>query len=426
MPKSIIDYSNTVIYKIYCKDQTIKDVYVGHTTNFIKRKYQHKILSSDNKQQTKIYKTIRENGGWSNWNMVELATYSCKDSTEARIREREHYDLLNPNLDAINTESKCDSLDEINENINIQNTNTAIIEPVNVYTKMYSCKYCDYKSIRKFNWERHILSCKNIIYSEGDALASNMSKLSKDEHMDEYSLSKYICVKCDKKYSSRNGLWKHKKTHHKDDDIDNDISDKELIMMLLKENSEFKNMIMKVVEKGTNNNSNNNINSNNKAFNLNVFLNETCKDAMNMSDFVSSIKLTLEDLENTGRKGYVDGVSDIIVKHLNEIEDHLRPLHCSDTKREILYVKDNDKWEKETNEKPILTKAIKIIANENIKQIKHWRERYPDCTSSTSRKNDLYLKIVSNSMNGLTDEESKKNISKIITNLAKNTAIQKK
>jgi hypothetical protein len=245
--------------------------------------------------------------------------------------------------------------------------------------------------------------------------------------------SKYRCENCNKQYNSRNGIWKHKKicsSNTKEQDTTqptNNITDKELIMMLIKENSEFKNMIMKVVENGTCNlvNNNTHINSHNKAFNLNFFLNETCKDAMNISDFVNSIKLNLEDLENTGRKGYIEGVSDIILKNLNNIEQQLRPLHCSDTKREILYVKDNDKWEKETNDKPILTKAIKVIANENIKQIKNWRDKHPDCTSANSRKNDLYLKIVSNSMNGLTEEESKKNISKIISNVAKETTIQK-
>ncbi len=180
---------------------------------------------------------------------------------------------------------------------------------------------------------------------------------------------------------------------------------------------------MKVVENGTHNTTH--INSHNKAFNLNFFLNETCKDAMNISDFVNSIKLNLDDLENTGRTGYIEGVSNIILKNLNNIEQHLRPLHCSDTKREILYVKDNNKWEKETDDKPILTKAIKVIANENIKQIKNWTAKNPDCTSSNSRKNDLYLKIVSNSMNGLTEEEGKKNINKIISNVAKETFIQK-
>jgi hypothetical protein len=146
---------------------------------------------------------------------------------------------------------------------------------------------------------------------------------------------------------------------------------------------------------------------------------------MNISDFVSSIKVNLEDLEHTGRQGYIEGISKIIINNLNNLEQCFRPLHCSDLKREVLYIKDNDEWTKETSDKPILTKAIKTIANENIKQISRWREKYPDCTNSNSRKNDLYLKIVSNSMSGLTKEECDKNLNKIISNVAKQTVIQK-
>jgi len=264
--------------------------------------------------------------------------------------------------------------------------------------------------------------------TNGDESMSKMSKSSADGN----TVTKHICEECNKEYSSRNGLWKHKKSYH--DNIKHDVSDKELIMMLIKENSEFKNIMMKVVENGacnpvnntTHNNTTTNINSHNKAFNINVFLNETCKDAMNITDFVSSIKLNLEDLENTGRRGYIEGISNIILKNLNNIEQHMRPLHCSDQKREILYIKDdNNEWTKEVDDKPILTKAIKVIANQNIKQIKNWADKNPDCTSSDSRKNDLYLKIVSNSMNGLTKEEGRKNINKIISNVAKEIVIQK-
>ena len=103
----------------------------------------------------------------------------------------------------------------------------------------------------------------------------------------------------------------------------------------------------------------------------------------------------------------------------------MRPIHFSDTKREVFYIKDNNEWQKENQEKPILTKAIKVIANENIKQIKHWCDKYPDCTDSDSKKNNLYLKIVSNSMNGSTQEEGNKNIDKIISNVAKEVTIDK-
>ena len=154
-------------------------------------------------------------------------------------------------------------------------------------------------------------------------------------------------------------------------------------------------------------------------------MNETCKNAMNIGEFVSSIKPQLADLEATGRLGYVEGVSNIILNNLNTLEIHDRPIHCSDKKREVIYIKDNNEWTKEEEDKPILTKAIKVIANENIKNISEWRNKNPDCVNADSKKNNLYLKIVSNSMNGLTKEEGDKNIHKIISNVAKRVTIDK-
>jgi hypothetical protein len=205
------------------------------------------------------------------------------------------------------------------------------------------------------------------------------------------------------------------------------IKDKDaLVLHLLKQNGELqKSLIEMSKDKSITNNNTNNTNSHNKTFNLNFFLNETCKDALNISDFVSSIKLSLEDLENTGRQGYIEGVSNIILKKLNKLGQYDRPIHCADQKREVLYIKNDNQWFKESEEKPLLTKAIKTIANENIKQIKTWREQNPDCTHSDSKKNSLYLKIVSNSMSGSDKEECDKNLNKIISNVAKETMIPK-
>jgi hypothetical protein len=236
--------------------------------------------------------------------------------------------------------------------------------------------------------------------------------------------TRVYCDTCGKSYSDRSGLWRHKKKCIIENLDESELTDKDLIITLIKKNSELMSLLS--TNNITNNNSHNttNTNINNKTFNLNFFLNETCKNAMNISDFVSSIKVNLDDLEYTGRQGYIQGISNIILNNLQKLEQHERPLHCNDLKREVLYIKDNDKWEKETEAKPILTKAIKTIANENIKQIKNWREKYPDCTESDSKKNNLYLKIVSNSMNGLTEDESHKNIDRIISNVAKEVIIK--
>jgi hypothetical protein len=275
----------------------------------------------------------------------------------------------------------------------------------------FYCESCDYICSKKYSWERHISTAKHILATNGNNIGAKGQIIK----------PKYICEHCDKIYINRTGLWRHKKKCVTDEDIKNFDKDA-LIKILLKHTDKLIN----VVENGTHYTTNNtNSHNNNKVFNLNLFLNETCKDAMNISDFVNSIKLNLEDLENTGRQGYVQGITNIVLKNLNNVEQHMRPLHCSDVKREVLYIKDNNEWTKETDEKPILTRAIKMIANENIKQIKNWRDKYPDCSESNSIKNDLYLKIVSNSMNGLTKEEGDKNINKIISNVVKEVTIDK-
>jgi transcriptional regulator with PAS, ATPase and Fis domain len=198
----------------------------------------------------------------------------------------------------------------------------------------------------------------------------------------------------------------------------------EMKNMMMAQNTATQNMMMDVIKTGTHNNTTNN-NSHNKTFNLNFFLNETCKNALNINEFVSSIKVSLDDLENTGRQGYIEGISSIILNKLKNLNHYDRPIHCADHKREILYIKNDNQWFKETEDKPLLTKAIKTIANENIKQIKTWRDKNPECTDSDSKKNNLYLKIVSNSMSGTDKEECDKNINKIIKNIVKETIIDK-
>lgn len=286
----------------------------------------------------------------------------------------------------------------------------------------FYCSICDYTTSRRSNYNEHLLSRKH-----QKSMVSN-PKFSNFQQNPE----KYSCKNCGKKYKDNSGLWRHKKKcnfnatiplyNETEKESPYNMSDKDLIMMLVKQNSE----LMEVIKNGTHNNNSNNINhSHNKTFNLQFYLNETCKNAMNIGEFVSSIKPQLADLEATGRLGYVEGISTIILNNLKTIDTQSRPLHCSDYKREVIYIKDNDEWTKEEDDKPILTKAIKSIANENIKNIHEWRKVNPDCTNSESKKNNLYLKIVSNSMSGTSVEETNKNINKIISNVAKQVIIDK-
>jgi hypothetical protein len=250
------------------------------------------------------------------------------------------------------------------------------------------------------------------------------TKNEQNEQIKNNDNKKFIC-ECGKEYKYSQGLSKHKKICKMFENTE--PSDKKLIMMLIKENSELKNMVLDVCQKiqPLNNNTinSNNINSHNKTFNLNVFLNEHCKDAMNIMDFVDSLKLQLSDLESVGKLGFVNGISNIIVKKLNSLDETKRPIHCTDAKREVLYVKDEDKWEKE-NENKKIRKAIKHIAHKNSKLIPEFKAKHPDCAKSDSKYSDQYNKLIIEAMGGSGNNDSE-NEDKIIKNIAKEVLIDK-
>jgi len=284
--------------------------------------------------------------------------------------------------------------------------------------KEFYCESCDFTCCKKYSWERHISTSKHI-------KATNCNEGAKKG---ENKANMFYCDTCNKEYNNRTGLWRHKK---KCNDVDFQtksnnlatLTDKDLILTLLKQNAE----LLEIVKNGThvtNNNNNINNNCNNKTFNLQVFLNETCKDAMNIMDFVDSIKLQLSDLESVGELGYVKGLSNIIVKNLRALDVTKRPVHCSDAKREILYVKDNDVWEKEDPENTKMKKAVKYIAYKNTKLLPLWKQTYPDCQDYYSSKSDKYNYMVIEAMGGAGDNEVEK-INKIIKQIAKEVVIEK-
>jgi hypothetical protein len=257
-------------------------------------------------------------------------------------------------------------------------------------------------------------------------------KQNSNENLPKFC-SEFNCKNCNKQYKDNSGLWRHKKkcfvvNNETTNDIkNNDVTDKDdLINYLMKENQEFKNLILEIVKKDNYNNINNttNTNSHNKTFNLQFFLNETCKDAMNIMDFVDSIKLQLPDLEKFGKLGFVEGISNIIVKNLNSLDETQRPVHCTDTKREVMYIKDENKWEKENENKQKLRKAIKCVVRKNSKLLNDFRAKHPDCIKSNSRYSDQYNKLVVEAFGGKGDNDSQ-NEDKIIRNIAKKVAINK-
>jgi hypothetical protein len=285
--------------------------------------------------------------------------------------------------------------------------------------RILSCLLCDYNTSNKSDFTKHLSTQKHLVAQNETNMKQNIvTNCDKSQ-----KIAKYICI-CEQQFNSRSSLWRHKQKCQTPEQINNnDITDdKSLIIKLLQQNQELQKSLIELSKEKT---ITNHTNSHNKTFNLQLFLNETCKDALNISEFVSSIKPQLSELENTGRVGYVEGISSIILNRLKSLNTPDRPIHCSDYKRETIYVKDNNEWTKENDDKPLLTKAIKLIANENIKQISNWTKQYPNCTDSDSTKNDLYLKIVSNSMSGSTKDETNKNINKIISNIIKEVIIDK-
>ena len=193
------------------------------------------------------------------------------------------------------------------------------------------------------------------------------------------------------------------------------------MMIILQDNSELKKMMLELVKNGTTQNSNNTTNSHNKTFNLNFFLNETCKDAMNIADFVESIKFQLSDLERVGDLGYIEGISNIIVKNLKDLDVTQRPVHCTDKKRETMYVKDEDKWEKDEEQKK-MHKMIRKVTVKNARMLPKFKEAHPDCIISTSRFSDQYNNIIMEAMGGRGENDFEKE-EKIIKKVSKEVMV---
>jgi len=282
---------------------------------------------------------------------------------------------------------------------------------------IFYCEKCDFKCCKKGDYNRHVLTSKH----------QNLTKTNIILHQ---KTSNHICDKCDKIYKSRVGLWSHKKKclNEKEEIIESDevidLNDKNLILTLIQQNNELQKQMFEVIKNGTNINNTINNNSHNKTFNLQVFLNETCKDAMNIMDFVDSIKIQLSDIESIGELGYVNGMSKLIIKHLNALDENMRPVHCSDPKRESLYVKDKNVWEKEGPDNNKIKKAIKYISHKNICALPEWKAKYPDCIYSDSNKSDQYNHIILEAMGGSGDNDAEK-ADKIVKKIAKVVTIDK-
>jgi len=276
--------------------------------------------------------------------------------------------------------------------------------------KKFVCKTCDFICSKKSNYETHLLTLKH----------QNASLNCKK------NAETFDCT-CGNIYKHRQSLYNHKKKCPKSQEnaaegktLEPNVT--ELILKLLQENMEIQKQLIIQSKEPTIINNNNTTNNH---FNLNVYLNETCKDAINLKDFVDGLEVKLKDLEYTAKLGYSEGVSRIFIKGLNELDVNKRPIHCSDLKRETLYIKDENEWHKEDANRTHLTNAIKKIGKKNMMQIFEWQKKYPEYNDPTSKENDKYQKMIFNAMSGISTEEQENNMEKIIKRVIKETVIEK-
>ena len=292
----------------------------------------------------------------------------------------------------------------------------------------YVCKECDYYTSRKSQHERHLLTAKHIQMTSNDNIVQQRS----------YG---YVC-ECGKKYKYRQGLFAHRKTCNVDlsethDKFEILSSSNEMltntILELVKENRDFKQLIIDQNKQmmdmsknmgGNHHTTTNNTNCNNK-FNLNVFLNEKCKDAMSLKDFINSMNISLEDYVQTGELGFVEGISKTIVKSINDMELYDRPLHCTDLKRETIYIKDGEKWEKD-EDKVEFRKAVKRVANKNHKMTSTWMEETPDVNTMGTENYEKFFTYMQSSLGGCGQDETKSFEDKVMRNVMREVTIDKK
>jgi hypothetical protein len=295
----------------------------------------------------------------------------------------------------------------------------------------YFCEKCNYSTLKKSSYDKHVTTIKH--NEEKDTI--------------------YFCEKCNYKTLKKNNYNRHIESNRHQKNSNNivsqnenngqqnntndgeqntnnkpknsDIITPELIILLIQQNKEMQQMIFELAKNAGNHHNTNTINNNdNKSFNLNFFLNETCKNAMNLSDFVNGVVISLDDFEESGRIGYVEGLSHIFCKELKKLHVTERPIHCSDLKRETIYIRENNRWEKDENKEKLL-RAVKQIGKKNIKVLTLWQEKYPGYKDVESKENDRYLHILTNIMCGETEEEIESNYGKIMKNISRVTVVNK-
>ena len=297
---------------------------------------------------------------------------------------------------------------------------------------IFFCEKCNYTTSRKSQYNRHLMTAKHkflINPNEKSSAASteytcecgriykHLSSLCAHKKLCTFAMNEYDIVKKESIMQSNND---------KSDSIMELIKQnqdfKSLLIQQQKENQSLQKQLIEAVKDGSK--TINNTTNNNQKFNLNFFLNTTCKDAMNMSEFIENINIDLHELEDIGRQGYVTGMTNMILSRIKDMDVTKRPLHCTDLKRETMYIKENDEWSKETPDNIRLRNMIKIVGNNNMTALPAWREKHPECQISEHPQYEFCIDMMRNIL-GDVGEEQKKLENKVIKNLSRHLLVNK-
>ena len=434
MPKIKIDYGNMIFYKVYCLNPSVNKIFVGHTTNMVQRK--HVLKKQTELRYSEIFDVINKNGGWKCWRIKEIEKYNdCKTHADVLMREKYHYDILeNLILSGHHEVKKIKKEDEHHLDTNKVNNN-------------YKCEYCEYECEQKKHFQQHISTRKHheivtfieMMNEYKEKVIENVkcsseklenTSLENTSQVTEPEKKEYKCIACGKIYKNMSGLCKHRhickkkllqkmqekeavsKTIHEEceDDVvvesyaaaeptelvTSAIPEKEkdeIIIQLLKDNESMKtfmkeqNNMLKEMMRQINTNGSTITTTNNikQKFNINIFLNEQCKDAINMGDFIKSLKITFHDLEITRDKSLEESVSTIMLRGLKELDVYKRPIHCTDQKRDVMYIKDEEKWEKDDGNVK-LKESIDTLSNKQMYTLKEWRDSDPELKTNDDKR----------------------------------------
>jgi len=391
MPKVRINYAEMIFYKICCSSTNITKVFIGHTTNVNQRKHILKKQTQSETYCSDMIEFIKNSGGWENWSLQILEKYECKTHIDIVLREIHHTDALNQkiNLDNSNAANGLNNDSKPGDNNTSDNVE-----------KIFTCNYCNYRCLKSKHFKQHLMTRKHMDEVQNQVASSASAALNELDSIggeDKKQLG-FVVNECyDESSDNKN----------------------ELIIQLLKDNESMKifmkeqNDMLKEMIANHNTTTTNNIRHKNikQKFNINIFLNEQCKDAINMCDFIKSLKVTFHDLEITRDKSLEESVSTIMLRGLKELDVYKRPIHCTDQKRDVMYIKDEEKWEKDDGNVK-LKESIDTLSKKQMYTLKELRDSDPEIKTNDDKR-DKFIVTMNHVTTPITETGGKKMIKTI-------------